>query len=149
MLLAVGTILGCLSMPFLANRFGRRGAVACFYGLMAVSIALSFGYAFYLPRHALAVLVPCLFFVGVGGASFSVYLAWLPEQYRTECRASAVAFATSIGRFVAAGATFLVGAGISAYGSIGIPVAATSLAFALGLLVVPLGVETRGKPLPV
>jgi len=149
MLLAVGTILGCLLMPPLANRFGRRGAVACFYGVMAASIAFSFGYAFYLPHRALAFLIPSLFFVGVGGASFSVYLAWLPEQYRTECRASAIAFATSIGRFAAAGATFLVGAGISAYGSIGIPVAATSIAFALGLLVVPMGVETKGQPLPV
>ena len=149
MLLAVGTILGCLLMPPLANRFGRRGAVACFYAVMAASIAFSFGYAFYLPHGALAFLIPSLFFVGVGGASFSVYLAWLPEQYRTECRASAIAFATSIGRFAAAGATFLVGAGISAYGSIGIPVAATSVAFALGLLVVPLGVETKGQPLPV
>jgi MFS family permease len=149
MLLATGTILGCLAMPRLANRFGRRGALACFYGLMAVSIAVSFGYAFYLPHGALRVFIPCLFFVGLGGGSFSVYIVWLPEQYRTECRGSAVAFAMSIGRFAAAGATFLVGAGISAYGSIGMPVAATSLAFALGLLVVRSGVETKDKPLPV
>ena len=115
---------------------------------MAVSIALSFGYAFYLPHGALGAFIPCLFFVGVGGASFSVYLVWLPEQYHTECRGSAIAFATSVGRFAAAGATFLVGAGISAYGSIGLPVAVTSVVFALGLLAVPLGIETKGKPLP-
>ena len=47
MLLATGTIIGCLVMPTLAQRFGRRGALACFYSLMAVSIAVSFGYAFY------------------------------------------------------------------------------------------------------
>jgi MFS family permease len=149
MLLAAGTILGCLGMPGLADRLGRRGAVACFYALMAVSVALGFGYAFYLPHGALRAFIPALFFVGVGGASFSVYIAWLPEQYRTECRGSAIAFALSIGRFVAAGATFLVGAGISRYGSIGVPVAATSLAFALGLLAIPFGIETKGKPLPV
>src|SRR5262249_25280643 len=103
MLLAVGTILGCLVMPRLADRLGRRGAVACFYSVMAVSIALSFGYAFYLPHGALRFFIPVLFFVGVGGASFSVYLLWIPEQYRTECRGSAIALATSIGRFVAAG----------------------------------------------
>ncbi len=149
MLLACGTILGCLLMPRLANGWGRRGALACFYAVMAVSIVFSFGFAFYLPQHALRVFIPGLFFVGMGGGSFSVYLLWLPEQYRTECRGSAVAFATSIGRFAAAGATFLVGAGISAYGSMGIPVAATSVAFALGLLLVPFGFETKGKPLPV
>ena len=149
MLLSTGTILGCLVMPVLANRLGRRGALACFYALMAASIALSFGYAFYLPQGALRVFIPCLFLVGAGGASFAVYIVWLPEQYRTECRGSAIALAMSIGRFAAAGATFLVGAGISSYGSIGMPVAATSLAFALGLLVVPFGIETKGKPLPV
>ena len=149
MLLAAGTILGCLAMPRLAEKFGRRGALACFYGLMAVSIALGFGYAYYLPHGALRAFIPILFLVGVGGANFSVYIVWLPEQYRTECRGSAIAFAQSIGRFAAAAATFLVGAGISHYGSIGMPVAATSLAFAFGLLAIPLGIETKGKPLPV
>jgi hypothetical protein len=70
------------------------------------------------------------------------------EQYRTECRASALAFATSIGRFIAAGATFLVGIGIQQYGSIGVPVALTSIPFVLGLMLLPLAIETRGKPLP-
>jgi MFS family permease len=149
MLLAAGTILGCLAMPRLANRFGRRWALACFYGLMAISIALGFGYAFYLPHGALRTFIPVLFLAGVGGGSFSVFMVWLPEQYRTECRGSAIALAMSIGRFAAAGATFLVGAGISRYGSIGMPVAVTSLAFALGLLTVPLGIETKGKPLPM
>jgi len=39
MLLAIGTMIGCLIMPTLAQRFGRRGAVAFFYALMAISIA--------------------------------------------------------------------------------------------------------------
>ena len=149
MLLACGTILGCLIMAPIANRLGRKGALACFFALMAASVALGFGYAFYLPHHALAAFIPCLFFVGVGGASFAVYIVWIPEQYRTECRGSAFALANSTGRFVAAGATLFVGAGISHYGSIGVPVAFTSLAFILGLFAVHLGFETKGKPLPV
>ena len=64
-------------------------------------------------------------------------LLWLPEQYRSECRGSALAFATCIGRFVAAAGTFIVGAGIAHYGSIGVPVALTSLAFVFGLLFHP------------
>jgi len=148
MLLSVGTILGCLMVPFLANRLGRRGAVAFFFTLMGVSVAEAFGYAFYLPRGALFAFIASLFFVGIGGASFCVFTLWLPEQYRTECRASAFAFATSSGRFVAAGITFLVGAGISRYGSIGVPVAITSAAFFLGLILLPWGEETQGKGLP-
>jgi MFS family permease len=148
MLLSVGTILGCLIVPFLVNRFGRRGALACFFALMGISVAEAFGYAFYLPAGALAAFMGSLFFVGVGGASFCVFTVWLPEQYRTECRASAFAFATSSGRFVAAGVTFLVGAGVSHFGTIGVPVAITSLAFLLGVILLPWGEETRGKPLP-
>ncbi len=149
MLLAVGTILGCLGMPALADRFGRRGALGWFYATMIVSIALGFGYAFYLETNALRWFILCLFFVGVGGGSFAVHWVWLAEQYRTECRGSALAFASCIGRFVAAGATFLVGIGIQAYGSMGVPVALTAIPFAVGLLLLPMGLETRGQPLPV
>jgi MFS family permease len=148
MLLSFGTILGCLLVPALAERFGRRGALAFFFLLMAVFVALSFGHVFYLAEGALAKFILCLFFVGVGGASFCVFTLWLPEQYPTGFRASAFAFATSSGRFVAAGVTFLVGAGVARYGSLGVPVATTALAFVVGLAVLPLGKETRGEPLP-
>jgi len=37
---------------------------------------------------------------------------------------------------------------VQRYGSLGVPVALTSLAFAVGLLLIPFGVETRGQPLP-
>ena len=148
MLLSVGTILGCLMLPWLAERFGRRGALAFYFGLMFVFVAYGFGYAFYLPVHALRWFLPSLFFLGVGGANFAIYTLWLPEQYRTECRASAFAFATSSGRFVAAGVTFLVGAGVARFHTIGTPIALTSIAFLIGLVLLPWGEETRGKLLP-
>jgi MFS family permease len=148
MLLSTGTIIGCLAMPLFANRIGRRGALAVYFALMTISISGGFGYAFYLPHGALDAFLPCLFLVGVGGGSFSVYWVWMPEQYHTECRGSALAFATCIGRFVAAGATFVVGMGISHFGSIGTPVALTSVAFALGLLAIPFTRETMGQALP-
>jgi MFS family permease len=148
MLLSTGTILGCLAVPWLAARAGRRGALAAYFALMFVCIALGFGYIFYLPTNALIGFMTCLFLLGIGGANFAVYTLWLPEQYRTECRASAFAFATSIGRFLAAGITFLVGAGVSRMHTIGTPVAITSLAFLLGLVLLPFAVETRGKELP-
>jgi hypothetical protein len=44
---------------------------------------------------------------GFAGGNLTMYSIWLPEQYRTECRASAFGFATSVGRFAAAGITFL------------------------------------------
>ena len=148
MILASGTIIGCVVLPYLAERFGRRLTLGFYFMLMAMFIWLGFGYVFYLEKDALPVFMICLFFLGVGGANFAMYTLWLPEQYRTECRASAFAFATSIGRFVGAGITFLVGAGVSYYGTIGTPVALTALAFVVGLLLLPFGEETKGKPLP-
>ena len=147
MLVALATILGCLAMPWLAEKFGRRGALGLYFSLMTVFIALTFGKIFYLGVSALPWFFVCLFFLGFGGANFAVYTLWLPEQYPTECRASAFAFCTSFARFGGAGITFLVGAGVHHYGSLGIPVALTSVAFAIGLLLIPFGVETRGQSL--
>ena len=135
-------------MPVLAERFGRRGALAFYFVLMMVFIMITFGKVYYLGATGLPWFFVCLFFLGFGGANFSVYTLWLPEQYPTECRASAFAFATSFARFCGAGITFLVGAGVRHFGSIGIPVASTALAFAAGLLLIPLGEETRGRSLP-
>lgn len=148
MLLSAGTILGCLALPALAERLGRRLTLGLYFLLMFAFIALGFGYAFYLEQGALRAFLVCLFFLGVGGANFAMYTLWLPEQYPTECRASAFAFTTSVGRFAGAGVTFLVGAGVARFHTIGIPVALTSVAFLAGLLLLPFGEETRGRPLP-
>src|SRR5437016_334335 len=148
MILSTGTIIGCLVLPILAETFGRRLTLAIYFALMAAFISLGFGYVFYLETHALLWFMICLFWLGVGGANFAMYTLWLPEQYHTECRASAFAFATSVGRFAGAGITFLVGAGVSYYQTIGTPVALTSLAFVVGLLLLPFGKETKGEMLP-
>jgi MFS family permease len=148
MLLSAGTILGCLALPPLAESLGRRLTLGVYFVVMFLSIAIGFGYVFYLGAAALPWFMVCLFFLGVGGANFAMYTLWLPEQYSTECRASAFAFATSVGRFAGAGITFLVGAGVAYYHTIGTPVAFTSIAFLVGLVLLPFGEETRGKPLP-
>jgi len=147
-ILSIGTILGALSVPGIADRLGRRVNQAIFYSLMFVVILVTFGYVFYLQTDALRWFFVCLFFLGIGGANYTVYSFWLPEQYETECRASALAFAQNVGRFAGAGATFLVGLGVRHFQTLGIPVALTASAFVVGLLLLPFGVETKGKPLP-
>jgi len=147
-ILSCGTILGCLVLPKVAEKIGRRATLACYFALMMFGISIGFGYVFYLKTAALPWFMVCLFFLGLGGGNFAMYTLWLPEQYRTECRASAFAFSTSVGRFVGAGMTFLVGAGVRHFQTIGLPVALTAIAFAIGLLLIPLGEETRGQPLP-
>ena len=146
-LLSLGTILGCLAVPPLAERIGRKRTLAFYFLGMAICILLSFGWAFYLP-HGLHPFIAVLFFLGFFGGNFAIFSLWLPEQYGTTVRATAFAFTTSFGRFIAAGVNFGVGALVSRMGTLGKPVAFTAVAFAIGLLIIPLAVETRGKVLP-
>jgi MFS family permease len=146
-LLSIGTILGCLVVPLLAEKFGRRKTLGMFFIGMAGCIWLSFGWAFYLPA-GLVPFIAMLFFLGFFGGNFAVFSLWLPEQYGTAVRATAFAFCTSFGRFIGAGVNFLIGPAVHNYGSIGVPVATTAVAFLLGLLVIPFATETRGTPLP-
>jgi MFS family permease len=147
MVLSAGTIVGCLVLPSFAEWIGRRWTLALYFALTGLAIAVGFGRVFYL-SSAIPAFFAVLFVLGVGGGNFAVYTLWLPEQYPTECRASAFAFATAVGRFAGAGITFLVGAGVAAYQTIGTPVAFTSIAFFVGLLLIPFGEETKGRPLP-
>jgi len=148
-LLSVGTILGCLVVPPLAERWGRRWTLGVFFVGMAITIWASFGWAYYLPpATALPVFVGILFALGFFGGNFAMFSLWLPEQYETRVRATAFAFCTSIGRFVGAGVNFALAAGVREMGTLGTPVALTAIAFGLGVLVVPFGRETKGQTLP-
>ena len=147
-LLGIGTLFTALVVPFLANWLGRKIALGILYVWMGSSIWLAFGHVFYMQSHATMWFMVCALSLGIGGANFIVYSFWLPEQYGTECRASAFAFTTNIGRFAAAGFTLLVGMGVRHFQTLGAPVALTALVFIVGILLLPFGVETKGKPLP-
>lgn len=146
-LLSIGTILGCLAVPPLAEKFGRKKTLAVYFLGMCVCISLAFGWAFYQP-HGLHLFISILFFLGFFGGNFAIFSLWLPELYNTAVRATAFAFATSFGRFIGAGVNFLIGSLIRDMGTLGKPVAYTSIAFGLGLLLIPLATETRGERLP-
>jgi MFS family permease len=146
-LLSLGTILGCLAVPPLAERVGRKRTLTFYFLGMAICIVFSFGWAFYLP-HGLHPFIAVLFFLGFFGGNFAIFSLWLPEQYGTTVRATAFSFTTSFGRFIAAGFNFGVGALVSRMGTLGKPVAFTAMAFGIGLLTIPFAVETRGKRLP-
>ena len=121
--------------------------MALYFLVMIAGVMPAFGWVFYDPA-ALTTFFLLIFVMGLGGANFAIYTLWLPEQYGTACRGSAIAFVSSIGRFVGVAMVFLVGSGIRSYGSLGIPVALTALAFVAGLALLPAAVETRGKALP-
>ncbi|MCP3705801.1 MFS transporter [Paraburkholderia sp. CNPSo 3274] len=146
-ILSIGTILGCLALPPMAERIGRKWTLAVYFTGMAVTIAASFGWAFYL-ENGLVPFIALLFVLGFFGGNFALFSLWLPEQFETRVRATAFAFCTSFGRFVGAGVNFLLGAAVLRMHTLGVPVALTALAFVLGLLIIPFAPETRGQTLP-
>jgi MFS family permease len=147
--LAIGTVLGCLCAPILAERFGRRGAMAIFMSLLTATTAIAFGWAFFIMGpNALPIFFVMTFFLGLAGANFAMYTLWLPELFETSSRGSGMGFISSIGRFVGVGMVFLIAAGVNHFGNIGTPIALTSIILFLGLFLLPFAVETRGQPLP-
>jgi MFS family permease len=140
-------ILGCLCVPSIAERFGRKRTLAIYFLGMFVAIGASFGWAFYLD-HGLWTFVATLFVLGFFGGNFAVFSLWLPEQYGTNVRATAFAFATSIGRIIGAGINFGLAALVAGMGTIGKLIALTSLAFLIGLALIPFAIETKGQRLP-
>lgn len=147
-LLGTATVIGALIVPYLAEWLGRRITLGLLFSFMFTFLLLAFGHVFYMGDHAITWFMICTFFLGIGGANFIVYSFWLPEQYGTDCRASAFAFISNIGRFVAAGSTFLVGAGIHHFGTLGKPIAVTAFVFLIAIALLPLAEETIGRPLP-
>jgi MFS family permease len=145
--LSIGTILGCIALPVLAERIGRRSTLAIYFAIMLVTIPLAFGWAFYL-KGGLVPFIALLFVLGFGGGNFAAFSLWLPEQYATRVRATAFAFATSVGRFIGAGVNFALAAMVAAMHTIGTPVALTAIAFLVGIAIVPLAIETKGETLP-
>jgi MFS family permease len=146
-LLSIGTIIGCLALPPMAERIGRRWTLVVYFVGMAISIALAFGWAFYL-ANGLYPFIALLFVLGFFGGNFALFSLWLPEQFETRVRATAFAFCTSVGRFFGAIVNFGIGAMVLHMKTLGVPIALTAIAFIIGLAVIPFAPETKGEELP-
>jgi MFS family permease len=146
-LLSIGTIIGCLALPPMAERIGRRLTLAVYFVGMAISIVLAFGWAFYL-ENGLVPFIALLVVLGFFGGNFALFSLWLPEQFETRVRATAFAFCTSIGRFFGAIVNFGIGAMVLHMKTLGVPIALTAVAFIIGLAVIPFAPETKGQDLP-
>jgi MFS family permease len=146
-LLSIGTIVGCLALPPMAEKIGRRLTLAVYFIGMAVSIVLAFGWAFYL-ENGLVPFIALLVVLGFFGGNFALFSLWLPEQFETRVRATAFAFCTSIGRFFGAIVNFGIGAMVLHMKTLGVPIALTAIAFVIGLAVIPFAPETKGQYLP-
>jgi MFS family permease len=111
------SVVGCLILPWLAARIGRRRTLALLFALMFCGIFGIFGWGYH--AHSMTASFAFIPVLGPGSADSVVFTVWLPDQYPTEIRAAAFAFCTTISRFAVAAATFLVGDAIVAANTIG------------------------------
>jgi MFS family permease len=146
-----GGAVGMLIFTFIAHRWGRRPAFVA--GFSAALVATVFVYwRLETPMQALW-MMPLMGAAQLGlFAGFSIYL---PELFGARSRGTGVSFAYNLGRFAAAGGSYLSAMlttrVFSAYPSpapLRYSAMALSAVFIVGLVAAALAPETRGRPLP-
>ncbi len=159
--MAFGAIVGTLFAAMLGDRLGRRPA----YFLLCVAAMISAIVMFQTNSRFGDGLLFWGFMAGVCTASFYGWLPlYLPELYRTAVRATGQGFSFNFGRILAAMGTLQVGAILKQVeGGYTLKLANSTLSFAggyplacsavtaiylVGMLLIWLAPETRGKPLP-
>ncbi len=141
-LLQAGAFFGYISFGWIADRIGRRTAFTIFMAASTVLVPL---FAFQ-ARSTLTLLIvgPLVGFFCHG--FFSMFGAMLAELFPTRFRASAQGFCYNAGRIASAGAAYGIGAKAATYG-LGTTIAADSLFFALGGVLIWFLPETKGAEL--
>ncbi|TMQ71819.1 MAG: MFS transporter [Candidatus Eisenbacteria bacterium] len=144
MMLNLGALLGYLSFGPLADRVGRRPVFA----LMCIGSLLMLPVTFLVPAAygRMLLLLPALGFFNNG--IFSGFPIYLPELYPTRIRATGAGFCFNIGRVLASAGPFLTGVLVVGLGTFGRAASAVALIYALGLVVLLVAPETRGRRLP-
>ena len=145
MALTTGSIVGSLSFPLLADRWGRKIALLIYFSGCLLSIPSTF---FLVQDFTTALMTtPVMgFFIGGIFAGFAVYF---PELFPTSIRATAQGFCYNSARLFSALAPFTTGLLVSTYGSFALAITAVGLVYLPGVfIIVFFARETKGQPLP-
>jgi MFS transporter, SHS family, sialic acid transporter len=143
---ALGAIIGCLAGAWVGGRFGRRPA----YFLLCL-LSLIFGtWLFRGMNEFNAQFLALVFLVGGFTAAFYGWLPlYLPELFPTRVRATAQGLSFNFGRILAGIGALQMGALVQNLGGNYAKAGATIiLIYILGLVLIWLAPETKGRPLP-
>ncbi|MGD9646473.1 MAG: MFS transporter [Pirellulales bacterium] len=143
---SIGAVFGSFFGAAMGGRVGRR---AVYFGLCLSSLLIC-GYLF---RYMNEFNVAMLAVIGLAGCTTAAFYGWLPlylpELFPTRMRATGQGLAFNFGRVVAAFASLQTGALVARFdGSIARAAAATSMVYAIGMVLIWFAPETRGRPLP-
>lgn len=140
----LGSVTGYAGLGFLADRYGRKPVtIVWFVMALATTPALFFS------TRALGGLLALAYLNAIFSNGLYTWMsAWLPELYPTRVRATALAFAFNVPRFIAFLGPLVAGTMIVHFGGFGQAAMALAMIYVIALIVVPFLPETRGKPLP-
>jgi MFS family permease len=142
--LTTGGIIGCLCLPFIADRWGRKRALLVYFLGALLSVPTTFLFASQFSHAVMATPIMGYFAAGVTTA-FAIYF---PELFPTSIRATAQGFCFNFARFFSAAGPLLAGVLTSAHGSFAPAIATIGSVYFVGLIVLLFARETKGKPLP-
>lgn len=144
--MSVGAIVGCLIGPWIGSIMGRRPA----YFLLCAGSLVSCAVLFRTVSTFGATFIIGAFIVGGLTAAFYGWLPlYLPELFPTRARATGQGVSFNAGRILAAVGAVTQGALVSHYGgSYAKAGAVVTLVYLAGMVLIWLGKETKGKPLP-
>ena len=142
--LTTGGIIGCLCLPFIADRWGRKGALFVYFLGALLSVPTTFMLATKFSHAVLASPIMGFFAAGVT-AGFAIYF---PELFPTPIRATAQGFCFNFARFFAAAGPLLAGLLTAAHGSFAPAIATIGSIYFVGLIILIFARETKGQALP-
>jgi MFS family permease len=144
----VGTLIGCLLMPWITGRLGsRRWTAVLFFIGSLLSVVVSYEVAIeHLNNLTLfMILLPILGFFTNG--VFGLFTIWLPEMFPSVLRGAGSGFAFSMGRVLGAAGPTLIGALAAMTGSFPLAISLLSLIYIVGLPFIAMAPETANQPL--
>ncbi|MFT4095628.1 MAG: MFS transporter [Rhodoblastus sp.] len=143
MLMMVGATLGYLSLIWMTEAWGRRGAYFVFCLGALVSSVYLFGYVTQL--NVLMWFMPVYGYFVIGG--FGTFALYLPELFPTRVRATGQGFCWNMARSITAIGPLMVGTLLATFGSFQAAANATTVVYVIGLVAIWFGPETKGRPL--
>jgi hypothetical protein len=144
---AIGAIIGTIVGALIGNAIGRRLT----YTLMCLGSLLTALAFFQLnTSYGVVFLAMVLLAGGMTASFYGWFPLYLPELFRTTVRATGQGFGYNFGRILAAVAALQTGFLLKEVFNDNFPMACSvmSLVYLIGLAIIWLAPETRGKPLP-
>ena len=144
----VGTLIGCLLVPWITGLFSSRRwtAVLFFVGsLLSVVVSYEVAIEHFDNLTLFLMLLPILGFFTNG--VFGLFTIWLPEMFPSVLRGAGSGFAFSMGRVLGAAGPTLIGALAATTGSYPLAISMLSLIYIVGLPFIALAPETANQPL--